>query len=75
MRTILFAILVTASACGARSSRATILPETRTAVLSHYANGESLDQIARDFRIDRDDARAAIHDAISSLNRRYYADR
>jgi len=75
MRNVLLALVVAASACSARSGRTTLPAQTRTAVLSHYAAGESIDQIARDLQVDRDDARAAVHDAIASLNKRYYADR
>lgn len=71
-----FALATGPSACVTHSTRPTLPAETRTAVLSRYASGESLDQIAVDFRLgDRDTARDVVHDAMISLNKRYYRDR
>ena len=69
-------ISVCVGACGARPSRTTIPTETRNEVLSHYVSGESLDKIALEFHLgDRNDARSVVHDAMTSLTRRYYRDR
>jgi len=69
-------IAITAAACGARSASSTLPAQTRTEVLSHYLRGESLEQIAVDYRLhDRDDAREVVHDAMISLTKRYYRDR
>jgi hypothetical protein len=37
--------------------------------------GKSLDDVASEHRIDRDDAREVVHDAMVELTRRYYRDR
>ncbi len=71
-----FAIATCTPACVAHSARPALTAEKRSAVLSRYARGESLDQIAADFRLgDRDAARDAVHDAMISLTKRYYRDR
>ncbi len=45
-------------------------------VLAHYAKGESLDDIARDYSLaDRDEARQVVHRAMLSLQKRYFRDR
>jgi hypothetical protein len=75
IRKILFAITTGSSACA--GTYHTALPvETRNDVLSHYMRGDSLENIADEFHLHgRDDARAAVHDAMLSLTKRYYADR
>ena len=74
MRKFLFVILVGASACAAHSN--SMSPTVCNDVLAHYAHGESLDKIAADFKLgDRDAARDAVHQAMISLQKRYYHDR
>jgi hypothetical protein len=38
-------------------------------------SGESIDNIAHDLSVDRDQARDLIHDALLSAQRRYFRDR
>ena len=71
MRTSLLLLL---AACGLHTGRP--LPaETRKAVVVEYMQGKSLDDVASEHRIDRDDAREVVHDAMVELTRRYYRDR
>lgn len=65
-----------AAACGGASRHATISPTMRNEVVAHYMRGESLDDIAREFRLDgRHDARDIVHDGMIALGKRYYQDR
>lgn len=64
---LLYAITITG--CAARST--STAADSRFAV-SRYADGASLDQIASELSVDRDAARALVHDALVDLNRRYY---
>ena len=44
--------------------------------LAHFSRGESFDRIARELALgDARDARHLVHDALVSLNRRFYRDR
>lgn len=70
MRSTLLFLVLAASACAARPQVSTTI---RDEALEHYARGESLDAIARDLQLpDRDAARAAVHDGMLSLSKRYY---
>jgi hypothetical protein len=76
MRNILFAIVLSATACAARPSHTTLTPEASNDMLARYLQGESLDNLAADMRMnDRDDARDAVHRAMIALQKRYYQDR
>jgi hypothetical protein len=45
-------------------------------LLARYLRGESLDQLAHELALgDRDDARDAVHEAMLTLQRRYFRDR
>jgi hypothetical protein len=71
MRNLLFVLFA-----GACATSKPMSPAVCNDVLSHYAQGESLDKIATDFRLgDRDAARDAVHQAMISLQKRYYHDR
>jgi hypothetical protein len=75
MRNILLAVTLLGSACGTFSSRTTLPVATRDQVLDHYMRGESLEALAAEFHLyGRDDARAAVHDAMIALTKRYYND-
>ena len=71
MRNLLFVLFA-----GACATSKPMSPAVCNDVLSHYAQGESLDKIAADFKLgDRDAARAAVHQAMISLQKPYYHDR
>jgi hypothetical protein len=73
LRVGLFSIVACASACAAHS---TLPVETQTEMLSHYVHGESLNELAREFKLaDTGEARVVVHDALVSLYRRYYNDK
>lgn len=66
-------IAICAAACGERGAHSTLPVETRNDVLAHYMRGESLETIAREFRLaGRDDARDVVHDRMMLLSKRYY---
>lgn len=45
-------------------------------ILAHYIQGESLDDLARDFALgDRDEAREVVHRGMLQLQKRYFRDR
>jgi hypothetical protein len=82
MRKLLFILLATTAACSARSSHSTIPTVYGAAgigddaIVARYLQGESLDQLAGELKLDdRDEARGAVHRAMQSLQKRYYADR
>ena len=72
MRNVLLAIALLAPACAARPARTTLTTDERSAVLAQYAGGASIDQIATQHQLDRDATRAAVHDAMIDLTRRWY---
>jgi len=72
MRTSLLLLL---AACGLHTGRPTLPAETRRAVVVEYMQGKSLDDVASEYRLARDDAREVVHDAMVELTRRYYRDR
>ena len=83
MRTFLLVLLVGASACAARGARTTVPTEYafhdahgEAAVVARYMQGESLDELASELRLDdRDQARDVVHQAMLDLQKRYYRDR
>lgn len=83
MRKFLLVLLVGASACAARSARNTVPTEYAfhdahgsAAVVARYMQGESLDELATELRLDdRDQARDVVHQAMLDLQKRYYRDR
>ena len=76
MRKIIVALVITASACAARTGRTTLPADQCNELLAHYARGESFDKIAVDFRLaDRDQARSAVHEAMLTVQKRYYHER
>ena len=76
MRNILLAIILSATACAGRPSQATLPAEATNEMLARYLQGESLDQLATEMRLnDRDEARDAVHRAMIALQKRYYQDR
>jgi hypothetical protein len=73
MRNLLIIVLLGTSACA--TSRP-MSPARCNDVLARYAHGESLDKIAAELQLgDRDAARDAVHQAMLSLQKRYYHDR
>lgn len=73
MRRPVFAIAMTISACAAPSHYERLSAQTRVELITRYARGESVAEIADDLRISNyNEARQMVHDAIIALERRYY---
>lgn len=70
---LLLLVMIAASACAPKSSMA---PTTCQHALALYSSGSSVDQVAETLHLgDRETARAYIHEAMRTVQRRFYADR
>ena len=73
MNKLLLLVTVASSAC---APKATMAPDTCSHALALYSKGDSVDQVAEQLHLgDRETARAAIHEAMRTVQRRFYADR
>jgi hypothetical protein len=73
MKTLLLLVTLSAAACAPKASFA---PTTCQHALTLYSQGDSVDQVAEQLHLgDRETARAAIHEAMRSVQKRFYADR
>jgi hypothetical protein len=75
MRHLVLVVVVAASACAGRAAHPTLSPQRQADLLTGYAHGESLDQLATEYSLgDRDEARDAVRHALRAVQERYYRD-
>lgn len=68
-------VIVVAMAMSACAAHATLPVETQTEILTRYAHGDSFDELAQEFRLQPDQARVVVHDALLTMYHRYYNNR